>query len=149
MFMGLLAWMVNAMVASSSSVGGSGMLQSHQYIIEEVAFTSPLRHMSPLHPSKNDMETCIYFVNGIKNPKLDENNIFVSFDASSLYTKVPVKDVIRVIREITSEEIAKLVEICLKSTYFSFRGEMYEKIDGVSMGSPLSSIVANLSIGIP
>ena len=61
-----------------------------------------------------------HFVNGIKNLKLNENDILVSFDVISLYTKVLVKDVIRVIREITSEEIAKIVEICLKSTYFSF-----------------------------
>ena len=70
----------------------------------------------------------------------------VSFDVVSLYTKVPVEDAIRVLREITSDEIAKLVEICLKSTYFSFQGEIYEQVDGVAMGSPLSLIVANLYI---
>ena len=55
-----------------------------------------------------------------------------------------VEDAIRVLREITSDEIAKLVEIFLKSTYFSFQGEIYEQVDGVAMGSPLSPIVANL-----
>ena len=62
----------------------------------------------------------------------------------SLYTKVPVEDAIRVLREITSDEIAKLVEICLNSTYFSFQGKIYEQVDGVAMGSPLSPIVAKL-----
>ena len=32
----------------------------------------------------------------------------------------------------------------MKSTYFSFQGEIYEQVDGVAMGSPLSPIVANL-----
>ena len=57
---------------------------------------------------------------------------------------MPIEDVIRVLREITSDEIAKLVEMCLNSTYFSFQGKIYEEFDGVAMGSPLSLIVANL-----
>ena len=62
-----------------------------------------------------------HFVIGIKDLKLNENDILASFDVVSLYTKVPFKDVIRVIKEITNEEIAKLVEICINSTYFSFQ----------------------------
>ena len=85
-----------------------------------------------------------HFINSIKYQKLEDNDILVSFDVVSLYTKVPIEDSIRVLREITSDEIAKLVEISLKSTYFSFTGEIYEQVDGVAMGSPLSLIVANL-----
>ena len=33
-----------------------------------------------------------------------------------------------------------------KSTYFTFRGKIYEQIDDVTMGSPLSSIKANLNM---
>ena len=75
---------------------------------------------------------------------MEDDDILVSFDVVSLYTKVPFRYAIRVIKEITSEEIAKLVEIYLKSTYFSFQGEIYEQVDGVAMGSSLSPIVANL-----
>jgi hypothetical protein len=31
--------------------------------------------------------------------------------------------------------------VCHKSTYFIFRGNIYEHIEGVAMGSPLSPIV--------
>ena len=32
----------------------------------------------------------------------------------------------------------------MKSTFFSFRGKFYHLTDGVAMGSPVSSVVANL-----
>ena len=34
--------------------------------------------------------------------------------------------------------------MCLKSTYFSLRGNIYEHIEGVAMGSPLSPVVADI-----
>lgn len=48
------------------------------------------------------------------------------------------------IRRISDSETASLVEVCLKSTYFSFQGEMDEKTHGAPMGSPLLPIIANL-----
>ena len=37
-----------------------------------------------------------------------------------------------------------MLKIRLTSTYFSFEGKFYRLTDGVAMGSPVSSIVANL-----
>ena len=37
-----------------------------------------------------------------------------------------------------------LVQICIKSTYFNFYGDIYEQFEGVAMGSPLSPIVVNI-----
>ena len=62
----------------------------------------------------------------------------------SLYTKVLIDDAIRVIKGITNDEMAKLIDICIRSTYFRYRGEIYEQVDSVAMGSPLSPIVAKL-----
>ena len=42
------------------------------------------------------------------------------------------------------EEILQLLEYCLQSTFFSFKGEFYHLTDGVAMGSSISSVVANL-----
>ena len=41
---------------------------------------------------------------------------------------------------------ARLVQVCLKSSYFTFKNECYEQIEGVPNGSPLSPIVVNLYI---
>jgi hypothetical protein len=72
------------------------------------------------------------------------NDLLVSFDVVSLFTKIPIEGAVEVINKITDEETTKLVEICLKSTFFSFQNEIYEQTCGVAMGSPLSLVVANL-----
>ena len=53
-------------------------------------------------------------------------------------------EAIDVIRNIMNTEIAGLVSLCLKSTYLSYRGLIYELNHGVAMGSPMSSMVANV-----
>ena len=40
--------------------------------------------------------------------------------------------------------LAQLMELCVRSTYFSFQNQFYKQKDGTAMGSPLSSIIANL-----
>ena len=37
-----------------------------------------------------------------------------------------------------------LLEFCLRSTYFTHKGKFFEQVEGAAMGSPISSIVANL-----
>jgi hypothetical protein len=85
-----------------------------------------------------------FFVNKIKNIKVDKDDILVSFDVVSLFTKIPIDGAINVIRNITDPGTANLIELCLKSTFFSFQGDVYEQTCGVAMGSPLSPIIANL-----
>ena len=43
-----------------------------------------------------------------------------------------------------AERIAELLQLCLKSTYFSYNSEFYEQRQGAAMGSPVSAVVANL-----
>ncbi len=38
----------------------------------------------------------------------------------------------------------KLLELCLRSTYFMFDGQIYSQVEGAAMGSPVSPIVANI-----
>ena len=40
--------------------------------------------------------------------------------------------------------IISLLDFCLGSTYFTFKGRFYEQQEGAAMGSPISPIVANL-----
>ena len=42
------------------------------------------------------------------------------------------------------KHIIKLLEFCLRSTYFVFQGQYYKQVEGAAMGSPLSSIIANI-----
>ncbi|VDQ08422.1 unnamed protein product [Trichobilharzia regenti] len=42
------------------------------------------------------------------------------------------------------DEIMKVLELCLRSTLFTFRGVLYRQTEGIAMGSPVSSLVTNL-----
>ena len=81
----------------------------------------------------------------------------VSFDVKALYMSLPVKRTLAVVKSklesdgslsertpLSAAEITDLLEICLTSNYFSFRGKYYRLADGVAMGSPVPSVVANL-----
>ena len=78
---------------------------------------------------------------------MSDEYTFVSFDVESLFTNVPLKKTIEIIftRVCSEKKISKtfLLDACTKTT-FSFNNELYEQIDGVSMGSPLGSLMANV-----
>ena len=58
--------------------------------------------------------------------KVKEDELLVSFDIVSLYTNIPVDEAVDIIKSITDTQTANLVRICLKSTYFSYKGNIYE-----------------------
>ena len=81
----------------------------------------------------------------------------LSFDVKALYTSLPIERTVKIVRTklegdeslsestpLSVDEVLKLLELCLKSTYFSFRKKFFHLKDGVAMGSPVSSIVANI-----
>ena len=76
---------------------------------------------------------------------------------SALFTSVPVDPALNIIKDLlekdhtlkertvlTVSDIILLLEFCLKNTYFSFQDQFYEQVEGATMGSPVSHIVANL-----
>ena len=75
---------------------------------------------------------------------MDENEILLSLDVVSLFTMIPINEAIKVIEDLTDQETTELVGLCLRPTFFIFQGEIYKQKCGVSMGSPLSPIIANL-----
>ena len=79
------------------------------------------------------------------------------FDVKALFTSVPIQPAIQVIKKMLEvdqelkqrtsmsvDHIVSLLEFCLRSTYFTFKGRFYEQQEGAAMGSPISPIVANL-----
>ena len=78
------------------------------------------------------------FVIELKGINLDPDEKLVSFDVVSLYTNIPINEAIEVIKCIIDPDTARLVEICLTSTFFTFDGEFYEQTCGVAMGSRIS-----------
>ena len=88
---------------------------------------------------------------------MKKDECLVSFDVKALFTSVPIQPAIQVIQKLLEEDqdlkqrtsmsvnhIISLLEFCLGSTYFIFKGRFYEQQEGAAMGSPISPIVANL-----
>ena len=45
---------------------------------------------------------------------------------------------------LSPDRVAELLEMCLRSTYFSYKGNFYEQRECAAMGPPVSAVVANL-----
>ena len=103
------------------------------------------------------MRNSRHFVEVMRNLRVEEDEVLVSFNVSSLFTTVPVDKTVQVIRDrlqndrtlsdrttLSPNRVAELLEVWLKSTYFSHEGTFYEQHKGAAMGSPVSAVVANL-----
>ena len=97
------------------------------------------------------------FIEQIKDVKLLPDETIISYDIKALFTSVPIQPVINIIKNklendkdlklrtsMSVEHITSLLEYCLKSTYFVFKGQYYEQLEGAAMGSPLIPIIENL-----
>ena len=62
------------------------------------------------------------YVDFIKNAKLDPGEKIVSFDVVQLFTKIPLDEAVQVVKEVANPQTAKLAEICIRSTFFTFQG---------------------------
>ena len=81
----------------------------------------------------------------------------VSFDVESLFTNTPLEESIDLAVEyilkgipnfkIAHDDFKKLFFISTSQTHFLLDGSFYDQIDGVSMGLPLSPVLANLFMG--
>ena len=94
-----------------------------------------------------------HFVQVMADLRIEVDEVLVSFDMSSLFTNVPVDEAVQVIRDrlqqdemladrttLSPDKVADLLEMCLKSTYFSYGGDFFEQREG----SPVSAVVADL-----
>ena len=112
----------------------------------------PLLGKSPHHIHNNQD-----FMEHLKGIKLGPDEVMVYYDVRVLFTSVPIQPALEVIEKLLKEDtglqnrtsmstkhIMDLLEFCLRSTYFTYRGKFYEQVEGAAMGSPISWIVANL-----
>ena len=81
----------------------------------------------------------------------------MSYDVAALFTSIPVKPAIEVIKKkleqdtelhhrisMSIKNILDLLEFCLCNTYFLFQGQYYVQTQGAAMGSSVSPVLANL-----
>ncbi|XP_066913068.1 uncharacterized protein [Clytia hemisphaerica] len=94
-------------------------------------------------------------INQIPKELFDEGFQYVSFDVVSLFTNVPLKKTIDIIlkrvydqelitTKLQKRTLKKLLNDSCKKTAFTFNEKLFEQIDGVSMGSSLGPVLANI-----
>ena len=87
----------------------------------------------------------------IKQVRLEPGEISTSYDVKALFTSVPVDPFIQIVLQklsqdptlpqrtnMPTQQIIKLLEFCLKNTYFLFQCMYHEQVHGAAMGSPLA-----------
>ena len=98
-------------------------------------------------------------VNKLSQIRVDEYESLISFDVSVLFTSVPVEESLTLIYEKLAADpsladrtarspqlVTDLLRMWLTTTYFKYDGSFYAQIEGAAMGSPVSPIVANMSM---
>ena len=94
-------------------------------------------------------------IRSIQPQSFDEDYRFVSFDVQSLFTNVTVKKAINIIldkvhnnklinTDLKKTTMKKLLLDSSTKTAFSFDNILYEQYDGVSMGTSLEPVLANI-----
>jgi hypothetical protein len=82
--------------------------------------------------------------------KLQKNHVLVTYDIKDLYVNIPINEVVHIIKNSyrqdkpTATQIARLTKEILAQNYFSFQNKIYHTNKGVAMGSPISSIIAEI-----
>lgn len=113
--------------------------------------------LSDIIDRKNIVRDSFSFIKELQTlPKSFSQYKMVSFDISSLYTNVPLDETISIILKslydtttttppkIKRADMKKLLVHATKKSHFLFDGKVYDQIDGVSMGSPLAPLFAEI-----
>ncbi|XP_071653548.1 uncharacterized protein [Temnothorax longispinosus] len=94
------------------------------------------------------------FVELIRDVRIEDDDVLISLDVTSLFTNIPKDLVLQAIKnrwnhvsnktKLSLPQFLSAVDLILSSTSFSFNGQIYEQIFGSPMGSPLSPILADM-----
>ena len=98
-----------------------------------------------------------HFVSMIKDLKVEDDELLVSYDIKALYPSSPQGESIDIIYDLmkndpdlhkkttmTAENVIALFKQCVQTTYFAFNKELYQQIDGLAIGASSSGPAAEL-----
>ena len=112
--------------------------------------------LSPLVRNDFSCKDNFSFVSQIENANLSKK-IVVSYDVTSPFINIPPQETIDVAIDlifnqnpnlnITRKELKKPFLFPTSQTHFAFNSKFYNQIDGLTMGSPLASVLPNIFMG--
>ena len=115
------------------------------------------KHLKPLLEDKYSTRSSKEFVEKVTSVKLEKTDFMSSLDIKSLYTQVPIKEVIKDIlitvyekenksifqnSNITKTVLKNMLNLC-SNAIFLYNNKVLQQTDGVAMGSPLAPLLAN------
>ena len=101
----------------------------------------------------NNAKNSTTFSNYIPNVPIEDDEIMVSSDVTSLYRNIPIIDTLYIIKDyvhsddhkaIPQDKLLDLVNMVLLTTWYTFNSQFYQQTDGVAMGGPASSTTAEI-----
>ena len=112
--------------------------------------------LSPLVPNDYSCKDTFSFVSQIKNANISKK-FLVSYDVTILFTNIPLQQTIDIAinlifnhnpnLNITKNNLKDFSFCPISQSHFIFKGKFYNQIDGIAMGYPLASVLANIFIG--
>ncbi|CAF1943380.1 unnamed protein product [Rotaria magnacalcarata] len=126
--------------------------------------------LNKLRENPNIIKDSFTFVDWLHKLEIDTSKYkMLSFDITSLFTKVPIDRTIEIILDklyeskhtcivskdpkykwckkcIQRREMQTLLEMATKETHFIFNDKIYRQCDGVAMGSPLGPVFADIYV---
>jgi retron-type reverse transcriptase len=91
--------------------------------------------------------------NDLYNLKLEETYRLITFDIRDLYVNLPIQEILQItefllrskkLDKLVIQQTLQLLNIILIQNYCQFEDSFYQPEKGVTMGSPISSIVAEI-----
>ena len=113
-----------------------------------------VKELSPLvgTVSNSHIRNNVDLIYRLKNVNCTYNFELVSFDVTSLFTRVPIEQLLNYFHSefkdydftIPLDKIIALMKLCIVDCQFTFDGQFFKQIFGMSMGNPLSPVCSNL-----
>ena len=105
----------------------------------------------------NNDKNSTTFSNYIRNGPIEDDEIMVSFDITSLYMNIPIIDRLTIIKDyvnnddqftrkkaIPQDKFLDLIHLVLTTTWYTSNSQFYQQTDGVAMRGPASSTTAEI-----
>ncbi|KAK3719186.1 hypothetical protein QZH41_020416, partial [Actinostola sp. cb2023] len=114
--------------------------------------------LKPLSVNDHTITDVFQFADYLHQAELNVGDTLVSYDVCSLFTNVPLDETIDILvdkafkdnwfnstydLDISKKDLKQLLLISTKNQLFQFEGNLYERTEGVAMGSPLGPLMAN------
>ena len=102
--------------------------------------------------SDSHIKNNVNLLDKLNNTHMNCDFRLVSFDVCSLFTKVPVDDLLSFLPEVLDRlelpfdntVLINLIKLCILDSKFEFNGKYYSQKFGMAMGNPLSPVLSNL-----